>query len=139
MKNNIYAEYGLLIFRVLLSLMLYINHGHEKLFHFDQMLAKIPDPLHIGKMPGLLLATFTDVLCSFFLLVGFRTKAAAVMVAFNTLAAFILVQHMEITSLRGEIAALYFCGAMLLAFAGPGLFSIDRFRERRRAEAAIYN
>jgi putative oxidoreductase len=122
---------GLLIFRVLVSLTLYINHGHEKLFHFSEMLVKIADPLHIGKLPGLLFATFSDVFCMTLVLIGFKTKVAALVITFNTLVAFVLVQHIDVTAFRGEIALLYFCCYLLISYIGPGLYSFDNYKKSR--------
>ncbi|MDW9378783.1 DoxX family membrane protein [Chryseobacterium sp. JV558] len=125
MMNFFNRDRGLLFFRVMISLILYSNHGHEKLFHFSEMLTKIADPLHIGKLPGLLFATFSDVFCAVLLLFGFKTKIASSVIALNTFAAFILVQHCDVTTYRGEIALLFFSSSMLLFFTGPGSYSVD--------------
>lgn len=129
MKKNTFfnTDIGLFIFRMMISCILYINHGHEKLFHFSEMLEKIADPLHIGKLPGLLWAAFSDVFCALLLLAGFKTKIASSVIALNTLAAFILVQHGDLTTYRGEIALLFFSSSLLLLFTGPGLYSLDEY------------
>lgn len=124
------TDCGLLIFRVIISLVLYINHGHEKLFHFSEMLVKIADPLHIGKLPGLLFATFSDVFCAALILIGYKTKLASSVIAFNTFIAFILVQKLDVTIFRGEIAILFFSCSLLLCFTGPGLYSIDKYQKQ---------
>ncbi|WP_079242025.1 DoxX family protein [Chryseobacterium indologenes] len=121
---------GLFFFRMIISMILYINHGHEKLFHFSEMLSKIADPLHIGKLPGLLFAAFSDVFCALLLLLGFKTKIASFVIAFNTLVAFILVQHGDVTTFRGEIALLFFSSSLLLFFTGPGIYSLDEFMKK---------
>lgn len=132
MSRILNSDSGLLAFRVLVSLILYINHGHEKLFHFSEMLVKIADPFHIGKLPGLLFATFADVICAAFILIGFKTKTASMIVALNTFIAFTLVQHLDVTTYRGEIALLFFSCTLLLCCTGPGLYSIDKFKEKTK-------
>jgi len=126
-KNNIFGhpDIGLLIFRVLISSALYINHGHEKLFHFEEMREKIADPFHFGGLPTLLIAGISDVLGSFMLFIGYKTRLAALLIAINTLTAFIYVQHLHITELRGEIAFLYLCASLSLIFTGAGKYSLD--------------
>jgi len=132
MSKILNSDSGLLVFRVIVSLTLYINHGHEKLFHFSEMLVKIADPLHIGKLPGLLFATFSDVFCAALILIGFKTKAASLVIALNTFIAFILVQHLDVTTYRGEIALLFFSCTLLLCCTGPGLYSLDKFDDNTK-------
>ncbi len=125
-------DLGLLLFRVMVSAVLYINHGHEKLFDFSGMLNRIADPLHIGKLPGLLFATFSDVVCAALVFIGFRVRLAAAFIALNTFLAFVLVQKLDVTSFRGEIALLYFCCSLLLCFTGGGAYGLERASHKQQ-------
>ena len=64
------VDCGLLVLRIGVCLTLFLKHGTEKLFHFSQMAAHFPDPLHIGPVPSLVFAMLGDGLCTLLIVVG---------------------------------------------------------------------
>lgn len=50
------VDLRLLAFRIGIGGMLFINHGMEKIFHYDEMLKWFPDPFDIGRLPGFIVA-----------------------------------------------------------------------------------
>jgi len=97
---------AILILRLSLGIALFINHGIEKI-HFQEMKEHFPDPLNIGVLPGLLLAFFTDVICSVLVALGLFTRILSGVIVFNLLIAFIFFHKLNLTTVLGEQAYLY--------------------------------
>lgn len=60
-----------------LALSLFLKHGVEKITGFERMLYGFPDPLHIGALLSLSVATASDVVAATFLILGFATRPSA--------------------------------------------------------------
>ena len=119
-------DLGLLILRVVFGLSLCILHGWGKVVHFSAMAAHFPDPLHIGGRFTLLFAILSDVVCSLLIALGLAARWAALIVAINTAAAFVLVHKFALSGPRGgELALLFFTWALAIFVMGPGRFSLD--------------
>ena len=119
-------DLGLLILRVVFGVSLCILHGWGKVVHFSQMAAHFPDPLHIGAKYTLLFAILSDVVCSLLVALGLATRWAALIIAVNTGAAFILVHRFTLFGPHsGELALLFFAWALAVFIMGPGRFSVD--------------
>jgi putative oxidoreductase len=123
------CELSLAALRVMFGLSLFLKHGVEKLFHFSRMLAVFPDPIHIGRLPSLLIATASDGVASILLIVGFCTRGAAAFIFANVLIAWLTV-HQSLffgpQADHGELCVLY-CAAMSVLIVSPeGRFSLDR-------------
>ena len=119
-------DLGLLILRVGFGLSLCILHGWVKVVHFSQMAAHFPDPLHIGGRLTLLVAILSDVVCSLLIALGLAARWAALIVAINTGAAFVLVHKFALSGPHGgELALLFFIWALTILITGPGRFSLD--------------
>ena len=117
---------GLLLLRVVFGLTLCITHGWVKVLHFSQMAAHFPDPLHIGARFTLLFAVLSDFICSLLIVLGLATRWAALIVAINTGAAFVLVHKFALMGPRsGELPLLFCAWALSIAIMGPGRYSID--------------
>jgi putative oxidoreductase len=115
---------GKLIFRVVLSLMM-LTHGVPKLMRLFSGNFAFPDPIGIGQTPSLMLAVFAEVICVIFIIVGYRTKIAAIpMVITMAVAAFI--QHGGDSWGDKEPALLYGLGFLTITLIGAGKYSIDK-------------
>ena len=68
---------GRLVLRIFVFLMLFWKHGSAMLFTFGAMSQSFPDPLHIGPLPTLLIATVADGICSLLIVAGLFTRWAA--------------------------------------------------------------
>lgn len=72
-----------------------------------------------------------EIIAPVLLLIGFRTRIAAMFVCFNMFMAVLLSHRDEIFSLKPsgayalELEALYFLGALALVFLGGGKFSVS--------------
>lgn len=124
--------------------------------NFDQ----IGDPIGLGNVLSLILATTAEFLCSLLVMLGFATRFTAVPVVFAMgVAAFVIHRNDPLTMGRAfeifmaresklppplskEPALLFLVPFLALIFTGPGRFSIDawlwpRWRARRAARGAV--
>ena len=104
---------------------LMLLHGIPKLQKlFAGAPIKFADPFGLGPAFTLSLTVFAEVLCAVFILVGFKTRAASIPLAFTMfVAAFVI--HWPDPLKKKELALMYFLVYVALFFVGSGKFSID--------------
>ncbi|WP_067149269.1 DoxX family protein [Pseudotamlana agarivorans] len=127
MKKNI--NVGLLILRITIGgLMLF--HGLAKLSHLDgikQMLTGfgLPEFMAYG-------VYITELIAPLLIIMGFRTRLAALVFAFGMLFALFLAhsEHLLALSKTGglaiEMILLYAFGALVLYFTGAGSYAVSK-------------
>ncbi|MBV9183483.1 MAG: DoxX family protein [Acidobacteria bacterium] len=127
--STTYYDCGLLILRLWYGLLLLFGHGLGKMTNFSRMSAHFPDPLHIGSSASLLLALLAEVVGSLLLIFGLLTRVACALIIIELAVAFALVHHFKLFGQGGgELALLYIGAAVVLAFTGPGRYSVDAYR-----------
>lgn len=126
-KNN---DLGLLILRITIGFLMLL-HGIAKfsggLDFIKTMLAEkgIPEFIAYGVLVG-------EILAPIAILVGFRTRIAAAIYAFNCLVAVLIAHSSEIFSMGEhggwalELIGLYFFGALALFFTGAGNIAVSK-------------
>ncbi|RUT72444.1 DoxX family protein [Flavobacterium cupreum] len=120
--------------RIALGALIFINHGIEKIFTFNAMLAIFPDPIGIGKFPGLIFALATDGICSILIIFGLFTRISTLLLSINLLVAFVFFHKLQITDVHGELVAIYLAVTLLLFIFGPGNISIDKLIKNKFSE-----
>lgn len=122
--NKISMDLGLLILRLTGGgLMLY--HGLPKLMKlFAGGTIQFPDPLGVGATFSLVLAVFSEVVCSIFLILGLKTKWAAVPLLITMFVAGFLVHASDPFKVK-EKAILYMFLYIAIFFTGAGKYSVD--------------
>ncbi|MBN2728961.1 MAG: DoxX family protein [Bacteroidales bacterium] len=126
MKRNI--DSGLLIIRISIGVLMLL-HGISKIGKLEfikMMLTKhnLPEFLAFGVYLG-------EIIAPLLIIIGFRTRIAASVFAFNTMMAVFLVHSADIFSLNDfggweiELLGLYLFGALALFFSGGGKYSIS--------------
>ncbi|MGF1558306.1 MAG: DoxX family protein [Flavobacteriaceae bacterium] len=125
MKNSLRIELGLLILRISSSVML-LTHGIPK---FQKLIAggeiEFGDPIGIGAAPSLFLAVIGELVCPILIIIGYKTRFAAIPSAITMgVAAFIV--HAADPFGTKEKALLFLTCFVVIIFLGPGKFSIDR-------------
>ncbi len=123
-RNAALTDWGLLLLRVGVGLLMLLGHGWPKLSNFSTMLEQFPDPIGLGAGLSLTLATFAEFLCSILILVGLFTRLASIPLIINMLVALFFV-HMGDPWIRQERVLLYLVLYLTLLLAGAGRFSID--------------
>ncbi len=115
----------LLILRIGTGSILFINHGIEKLFAFNQMLEVFPDPMGIGKLPSLIFTLIADAVCSLLIILGFFTRVSSSVLFLNLAIAFVTVHKANMTEAHGELIILYVLILFAVFLYGSGKHSLD--------------
>ena len=119
-------DLALLFLRIALGVSMIVLHGWDKLTGYRSAVENFPDPLGIGSHMSLLLALFTELVCSALLVAGALTRFAATVLILNMSIALFMVHHGDMTRTGGgEPAALYLFGYITILLAGGGRFSAD--------------
>lgn len=114
---------GLLALRIAAGGMM-LKHGIPKLVDFAAKKDVFPDPLGIGSAASLASAVGAEVGCSVLLILGLRTRLAALPLAFTMgVAAFVV--HGANPWAKKELALLYGAVYITVFFTGAGRFSLD--------------
>jgi putative oxidoreductase len=142
LARPVVGDLGLLLLRVLTGVLL-IHHGYEKLANIENFADAFVRPLHLPFPIALsYLAAFSEVIGSWLLITGLLTRFGALAVA-GTIS--VAIYHAIVTAGFNiyllELLGLYFASAVAVLAMGPGLFSIDelicRWSERTQTEASI--
>lgn len=130
---NKQTDLALLLLRLWFGGEMLLKHGLPKLQKILRGDLGFPDPLNIGSTPSLYLTTFAEFICAFLLVVGLKTRWAAIPYAFAMLVAAYF--HWGKGDEWGSIAnpINYMVPALALYFAGAGRFSLDyQLTQQRR-------
>lgn len=114
---------GLFFLRVSASLSMILAHGWPKLANYSVLAPKFGDPLGIGASASLVLAIFGEVVCPILIILGIKTRLAAIPAAITMAVAGILVHGADPWQ-RKELAFMYLFIFVSLIFTGGGKLSI---------------
>ena len=125
------ADLGKLLLRVLTGGLMFFSHGLGKLTGFSTMALGFPDPLHVGSHVSLSLTIFAEAICSLLVAFGLFTRLASIPPMMTMLVA-ALVIHAQDPWGKKEFALLYFIPFLAISLIGPGKYSLDEMRRKRR-------
>lgn len=130
---GILPSLGILILRLGFGLPIALTHGWSKAQQLTSTHPQFADPLHIGLIPSLALATFGELVCGLLVAIGLATRLAALPFAITLGVAF-FIAHGDDPFARREMAFLYMVAALAIACLGGGPYSVDALigRHRRR-------
>lgn len=118
-------DIGLLILRVGAAALL-LTHGVPK---FLKLIGggeiEFGDPIGIGPAASLFLAVVAEFICSLLLIVGYKTRWAAVPPAILMIVVSLIV-HGEDPFSRKEKALLFLIMFIVILLIGPGKYSLDK-------------
>ena len=118
------------ILRIIAAL-LFMEHGLMKLFHFPIPQPGAPDPLP----PLMMFAALLEVVGGGLLALGLFTRPVAFILAGEMAVAYFMAHASQSfwPAVNGGDAAILFCFVFLyLSAAGPGPWSVDAIRARKR-------
>ncbi len=124
MAKTLKSDIGLAVLRVLPSIFL-LTHGWGK---FNRLIAgnfEFPDPIGIGSSPSLFLAVIGEFVCPILIIIGFKTRWAAIPSAITMFVA-AFIHHSADPFGDKEKALLFLVIFIVIILLGPGRFSIDR-------------
>ena len=115
---------GLLLFRIAISIMLMV-HGVQKLNILFSSEIQFSDPIGLGSTVSLILVLFAEIICTIFIILGYKTRLAAIPPIILMIVAVFIVKAGTAFEVR-EIALLYLLSFMLIGLVGAGKYSIDK-------------
>lgn len=122
MKNN-FNDFALAILRIGFSGAM-LTHGIPKVSMLLDNPSGFSDPLGIGATVSLILAILGECIAPIFVLIGFKTRYAAIPVII-TMAVATFVVHATDPFGAKEKAILYLVAFIAIALAGAGKYSVD--------------
>ncbi len=124
--NGFQTNVSILIMRLGVGALM-LTHGWPK---FQRLIGSdeitFPDPLGIGPVMSLTMATLTEVVGSILIMAGLATRLAAFSLAF-TMAVAAFIVHADDPFKQKELALLYLMVYIVLMITGSGKYSIDKF------------
>jgi putative oxidoreductase len=124
------GDFGLLILRLWVGLMMAFAHGWGKLSTFSERASQFPDPLGVGSTLSLSLAVFAEFFCALAIALGFITRGAVIPVMTTMLVAAFVI-HSDDPFGKKELALLCLAPLLTILFTGPGRYSVDRWLTRK--------
>jgi len=125
MISNGKHDTGILILRLAVGCFM-LTHGVPKLMSlFGDGPIQFADPIGVGVMASMILAVFAEFLCSIFIIVGFKTRLAAIPLAATMFVAGFIVHSADAWNVK-ERAFIYLAIYVSLIITGGGKFSVSK-------------
>ena len=119
-------DLGLLVLRIIGGGMM-LTHGWGKMMKVFAGDFAFADPIGIGPTASLILTAFAEVVCAFFVLIGWKSKFFSLFLMFTMLVAAFVVHGADPFKDK-ESALVYFAIYLAIYFMGAGKISIDGSR-----------
>ena len=126
--NSIY----LTLFRIVVAGLMLVGHGLPKLFkYFEKGEIQFADPIGLGVTFSFILVIFAEVICSLFIMVGFKTRLATIPLIITMLVVIFIVKLNDPLSDK-ETPILYLTSFALIYFLGSGMYSVDNILNKSK-------
>lgn len=124
LKNN-GQDLGILALRLSIASLMLV-HGLPKLMKlFEDGPIQFADPIGLGMTVSLVMTVFSEVFCSFAILLGFKTRIASLILAFTMVVAAFVVHGQDAWSSK-EKAVLFLVSYITLVLTGGGKYSVSK-------------
>lgn len=123
MNTTLLKNVGLAVLRIGASALM-LTHGYGKLLKLING-EGFGNPIGIGATPSLFLTVIGEFVCPFLIIIGFKTRWAAIPTAI-TMAVAAFVVHGADPFKKKELALIYLLIFVVIALLGPGKYSIDK-------------
>lgn len=139
MKNKMlsYQSLNTDIASLLLRLLfggLFVYYGYFKLSSFNQILPMFGDPIGIGSKLSLILVIFAELVCGFFVFVGFMTRLSIIPIFFAMTVAY-FIAHANDPFTAKQLVLVYIFLSIIIFVLGSGKFSVDRLLSKMNKAA----
>jgi len=124
MKNNTLIHLGLALLRIVPSAFM-LTHGYPKLMKLINGNTEFADPFGIGQAPSLFLAVVGEFICPLLMIIGFKTRWAAIPAAITMFVA-AFIAHGADPFGKKELPLLYLAFFVIIMLLGPGKYSVDK-------------
>jgi len=120
--NNI----ALLLFRILFAVELFKVHGMKKFRIENGAKETVPNPLGLPEKLNGLVATFSDTVVPFFIILGLGTRLAILPTIGVTAIGYFVVHRKDSAEIR-DVPYMYTLVLLLILALGAGTYSIDNY------------
>jgi putative oxidoreductase len=120
--NNI----ALLVFRILVAVELFRVHGMKKFRVENGEREHVPNPLHLPEKLNGLVATFSDTVVPFFLVLGLGTRLFLLPTIGMTAVGYFVVHRKDSLEVR-DIPYMYTITLLFILALGTGTYSLDHY------------
>lgn len=117
---------ALLIFRILLALELFRVHGLKKFRVENGQKEQVPNPLHLPNKLNALIATFSDTVVPFLIMLGIGTRLVILPTIGVTAIGYFVVHRKDSLEVR-DVPYMYTLSLLVLLALGAGTYSIDHY------------
>ncbi|WP_431241839.1 DoxX family protein [Flavobacterium sp. P21] len=117
---------AILIFRILLAVELFRVHGMKKFRVENGQKEHVPNPLHLPEKLNGLVATFSDTIIPFFIMLGLGTRLAVLPTIGVTAIGYFVVHKNDSLEVR-DVPYMYTLSLLLLLALGAGSYSLDYY------------
>lgn len=124
--GNSFNNAALLVFRVLLAIELFRVHGMKKFRVENGQKEHVPNPLHLPEKLNGLVATFSDTVIPFFIILGLGTRLAVLPTIGVTAVGYFVVHRNDSLEVR-DVPYMYTLSLLLLLALGAGTYSLDYY------------
>lgn len=124
MKNDFFKNIGLAVLRIVPSLLI-MTHGYGKLKNLIAGNFEFADPIGLGDTPSLFLAVIGEFVCPILIIIGFKTRLAAIPAAITMLVASFIVHGQDPLGDK-ELPLLFLTIFVVIMLVGPGKYSVDK-------------
>jgi len=132
-QNILFSDSGgtinnlaLMVFRILLSIELFRVHGMKKFRLQNGQKEHVPNPLHLPEKLNRLVATFSDTVVPFLVILGLGTRLAVLPTIGVTAIGYFVVHRNDSVEIRDVPYMYTLCFLFLLAI-GAGTYSFDYY------------
>ena len=124
-------DLGTFLLRLLFGLIIIVRHGIDYAINFSQIKDYFPSMLGLDPALGLGAIISINIICGFFVVLGFFTRFFSSLIALSFFTMSFLIMGSESWE-RREFLIASFVVYLSLLLTGPGKLSFDYFFERRR-------
>lgn len=124
--GNSLNNFALLVFRILIGLELFRVHGLRKFKVQNGQREHVPNPLGLPDKLNGFIATFSDTVVPFLLMLGIATRLILLPVLGVTAVGYFVVHRQDSIEVR-DVPYMYTSCFLFLLIVGPGTISLDHY------------
>lgn len=124
--GNSFNNAAILVFRILFAIELFRVHGMKKFRVENGQKEHVPNPLHLPEKLNGLVATFSDTVVPFFIILGLGTRLAVLPTIGVTAVGYFVVHRKDSLEVR-DVPYMYTLSLLLLLALGAGTYSLDNY------------
>ncbi|QOG04535.1 DoxX family protein [Flavobacterium sp. MDT1-60] len=132
-KQILYSDLGttlnngaLLVFRILLAVELFRVHGMKKFRVENGQREHVPNPLHLPEKLNAIVATFSDTVVPFLIILGVGTRLIVLPTIGVTAVGYFVVHRKDSLEVR-DVPYMYTLSLLLILALGAGKYSLDYY------------